>query len=226
MKRIDNDYRVYNFDLEHPLVENTTYDEIIDFSEDVYLVKDYMPSAPIVLQNVKTQVNLNGNKVVAPVFSESNGAISEGVTDSYAFWVKEGSDLTIKGDGEIISQPAIYSMAVWAQGGTVKIYDGKFSNAGEGSDLIYVSAGGKVEIYGGEFHPCKRDEGVAGTNQDYCALNIKDSDRDISSITVYGGTFYNFNPADNKSEGESTNFVAEGYVSIEIEPNVWKVVKE
>ena len=32
-----------------------------------------------------------------------------------------------------------------------------------------------------------------------------------AKITVKGGTFVNFNPADNKAEGAGTNFVAEGY---------------
>lgn len=117
-------------------------------------------------------------------------------------------------------------MAVWAQGGTVIINGGKFYNEGEGSDLIYASAGGKVYIYGGEFYPNKKQEGVDGTANPYSALNIKDIDRGISEIKVYGGKFYNFDPANNLSEGPNTNFVAEGYKSVEIEPNVWEVVKE
>ena len=32
-----------------------------------------------------------------------------------------------------------------------------------------------------------------------------------SKITVYGGRFYGFDPANNVSEGPNTNFVAEGY---------------
>ena len=56
------------------------------------------------------------------------------------------------------------------------------------------------------------------------ALNIKDKDRDNSSITVYGGKFYGFDPANNLSEGKNTNFVAEGYKSIEIEEGVFEVM--
>lgn len=170
-------------------------------------------------------IDLNNKTITGGVFAESGGTVNEGNTDSYAFWVKKGGELIIDGDGIVKSQDAQYSMAVWAQGGKVTINGGKFINGGEGSDLIYASAGGQVIINGGEFHPSQKQEGVVGTADKYTALNIKDKDRDTSSIVVYGGKFYNFNPADNKSEGPNTNFVAKGYKSVEIEPNVWEVSK-
>ena len=45
-------------------------------------------------------------------------------------------------------------------------------------------------------------------------------------ITVYGGTFIGFNPADNTSDGEHTNYVATGYKSVKISesPETWEVV--
>lgn len=173
----------------------------------------------------KTSLSLNNQTLMGELFTESNGQILEGSSDSYAIWVKEGGEITINGDGEVRSQDARYSIAVWAQGGKITINGGKFINGGEGSDLIYASAGGQVIINGGEFHPSQKQEGVTGTADKYTALNIKDKDRDTSSIVVYGGKFYNFNPADNKSEGPGTNFVAEGYESVEVEPNVWEVRK-
>ena len=173
----------------------------------------------------KTSLSLNNQTLMGELFTESNGQILEGNSDSYAIWVKEGGEITINGDGEVRSQDARYSIAVWAQGGEVIINGGKYYYEGDGSDLIYASAGGKVYIYGGEFYPNSMQEGVAGTANDYSALNIKDSDRATSEIVVYGGKFYNFNPADNVSEGPGTNFVAEGYESVEIEPNVWEVRK-
>lgn len=171
-------------------------------------------------------IDLNNNTITGGLFAESNGGVSEGNSDSYVFWIKKGGELIIDGDGIIKTQPAKYAIAVWAQGGTVIINGGKFYNDGEGSDLIYASAGGKVYIYGGEFYPNKKQEGVDGTANPYSALNIKDIDRGISEIKVYGGKFYNFDPANNLSEGSNTSFVAEGYKSVEVEPNVWEVVKE
>lgn len=158
-------------------------------------------------------IDLNGKNLTGGLFTESNGAMTAGQTDSYVFWVKDGATLTIEGEGTIVSQAAKYSMAVWAQGGKVVINGGNFYNNGEGSDLIYASAGGEVVIKGGKFVACEKQAGVSGTQEKRSALNIK-GDGTNSSITVYGGTFFHFNPANNKSEGDNTNYVAPGYKSV------------
>lgn len=215
-----------HYDMEIPLVTAFMNDnKVIIFDGDVVLKANYSPQSPIILANTTTTVSLNGKKITAPVFTESNGEVVEGNTDSYAFWVKEGADLTIEGDGEIVAQEAEYSMAVWASGGKVTIKGGKFYNNGDNSDLIYASGNALVEIYGGEFH-ANENKGAAGTQNAYPALNIKDKDRATAKIVVYGGKFYGFNPANNVSEGPNTNFVAEGYKSVEVETGVWEVVTE
>ena len=196
----------------------------INFVGDVVLTTDYKPVMPVILNGVAASVNLNGNKVLAPVFAESKGQVLKGDSDSYAFWVKEGAELTIEGEGEVVAQEAVYSMAVWANGGKVTIKGGKFYNNGDNSDLIYASNGSQVEIFGGEFY-ANENKGAEGTKNEHPALNIKDADRANTSIKVYGGKFYGFDPAKNVSEGPDTNFVAEGYVSVEVEPNVWEVRK-
>lgn len=207
-------------------VEPFDYKEAIEKGGDVVLQDSVKMATAFVLENVNTVVDLNGKTVQGGVFAESNGSMVKGDSDSYAFWVKDGANLVLNGDGVVEAQAATYSMAVWAQGGTVTINGGTYVNAGEGSDLIYASNGGKVYIYGGEFKPCETQEGVDGTQNKYSALNIKDRDRDICEIKVYGGKFYGFNPADNVSEGPNTNFVAEGYKSVEVETNVWEVIPE
>jgi hypothetical protein len=171
-----------------------------------------LTNALVIDQNVT--IDLNGKNLTGGLFAESNGAMTAGQTDSYVFWVKPGATLTIEGEGTIVSQAAPYSMAVWAQGGEVVINGGNFYNNGEGSDLIYASAGGTVIINGGKFVACEKQAGVSGTQEKRSALNIKDAHRATSSITVYGGTFFHFNPANNKSEGDNTNFVAPGYKSV------------
>lgn len=177
--------------------------------------------------NTKLTIDLNNKSITGGLFSESNGSINEGTSDSYAFWVKEGGNLTIKGDGEIKAQEATYSMAVWANGGNVVIKGGTFRNGGDGTDLIYASAGGNVYIYDGEFIGAENTGSESGTANKFSLLNVKDKDykSGASNIVVYGGIFHGFNPADNLSEGPGTNFVADGYESIEIEPNIWKVQK-
>ena len=218
----------YNYDDIHPMVsvifeKNMSIESFIN-GGNIVMNGNLNISEPLTVLNT-LNVNLNGKTITSNTFSESNGVISEGNTDSYAFWVKNGGELTINGNGKVIAKEAQYSMAIWAQGGKVTINGGKFYNGGDGCDLIYVSNGGEVHIYGGEFHATKRSGEVPGTKNEYSALNIKDSDRAISKILVYGGKFYGFNPANNLSEGPNTNFVAEGYESVEISPNVWEVKK-
>lgn len=210
--------------LNSPIFEGE-FNQPIVFSGNVVLRANYKPELPVILKDVKTNVNLNGKTVVAPIFAEVNKEPVEGNSDSYAFWVKAGAELTIEGDGDVIAQKADYSMAVWANGGKVVIKGGKFYNNGDNSDLIYASDGSQVEIYGGEFH-ANENKGAAGTKNKYPALNIKDKDRATTTITVFGGKFYGFNPANNVSEGANTNFVAPGYKSVEVEPEVWEVVAE
>lgn len=117
--------------------------------------------------------------------------------------------------------------AVWAHdGATVNIYGGEFTCGmcadvtANHSDLIYAgskSAGttGFINIYGGTFSaPAEGD----------WLLNEADN---LGEIKVYGGTFVNWNPADNVSEGANTSFVADGYTVVtETQENgdVWYTV--
>ena len=135
-----NAFYVDKYDMEVPLcspIMEGYYKEVLDFNGDVILTSNYNPEMPVIISNSISKVNLNGKKVIAPVFTEKNGGVFKGVTDSYAFWVKEGGDLTIEGDGEVIASEAEYSMAVWSNGGKVTIKGGKFYNNGNNSDLIY-----------------------------------------------------------------------------------------
>lgn len=207
----------------------------LDFTqEEVVLGGSYSPEEPIKVSNKTTLKMKENSSITGPVFGsafDADGNVIE--TDSYGIHVVKGGDLTIDGDGVIEAQKATYSMAVWAQGGKVIIKDGIFKNGGDGCDLIYASAGGKVEIYGGEFHPTKRIGLEDGTKNDYTALNLKNNGADGCEIIVYGGTFYNFDPAHNKSENDAwiaahpNGFVAEGYKSVKRDgENIWDVVKD
>lgn len=179
---------------------------------------------PLIIEG-DVEVNLGGNDIIGGVFTESGGNILEGSSDSYAFMAIEGSNLTISGEGNVIAQDATYSMAVWANGGTVTINSGTFKNGGDSCDLIYASNGGRVYIYGGEFIATDKKGVEPGTNNTNSALNIRDSQRDICQILVYGGKFYKFDPGNNLSEGPGTSFLAPGYKSVQ-DGDYFVVVKE
>ena len=177
-----------------------------------------LSSTPLIIEN-DVVIDLNGHTITASKFTESNGDVLDGDTDSYVFWVKDGN-LTIKGNGKVIAQPAKYSMAVWAQGGNVTIESGEFRNGGQDTDLIYASANGHIVINGGKFIAAPKGN-EPGTKNDYSALNLKNGDRATCSISVKGGHYYGFNPAQNNSEPDEAwwnehpnGFVADGFVSI------------
>lgn len=76
---------------------------------------------------------------------------------------------------------------------------------------VYVEKGGKAIIEGGYFSTDGHDSSFL--------LNLKDNIREpntdkkpIEFIEVRGGTFVNFNPENNASEGPGTNYVPDDYI--------------
>lgn len=188
----------------------------------VVVPMDLQLASPIIIEKDVT-IDLNGYTLIAPVFAEKNGAVVEGNSDSYVFWVKKGT-LTISGEGNVISKDAEYSIAVWANGGNVVINGGKFENSGDGCDLIYLSSKANVEINAGEFIATERTGAAAGTLNKRSAINIKDKDKATCTVSVKGGKFLEFDPKDNLSESPKYNFLAEGYESTK--EGDWYVVSE
>ena len=75
----------------------------------------------------------------------------------------------------------------------------------------------KITINDGYF------ETTAAFNEDFYVINRQDGW--AGKIIIYGGQYKNFNPANNGSDGANTNYVAEGYESIEGTNNIWSVKK-
>lgn len=152
-------------------------------------------------------LNLNGKTLKGEVISDGKS------TDSYGLKVTSGTvTITDSKDnkGTIVAQDSDYSMAVWVTGGTVNIKRGIFKNSGVNCDLIYASDEGTIVISGGYFEAAGSISGNApGTKNPYSVLNVRDRDwnNGNAKIIVKGGTFKNFNPANNLSEGKGTNFV-------------------
>lgn len=173
-------------------------------------------------------LNLNGHRFA----NEDNGYTA----DAKSALVVKGK-LTINGDGDVFcegnttekqnveKQPSNTCISV-LEGGHLIINGGSYSVGtdfpGKCNSTIYVEnvgKAGKVEIYGGTF------TNAQGLNGHSFVLN-QDDQLTEKCITVYGGTFIGFNPADNTSDGEHTNYVAEGYKSVKISesPATWQVV--
>lgn len=188
-------------DTEEELIKSLTEGGLVVLDADINI------SDALIIKK-DTILDLNGKKL-----------INNNIVNGQSVGLKvQGGNVVIKGEGLIKTTAKTkddYSIAVWAQGGNVKIMGGTFENAGDSTELIYASNGGNVEVYGGVFKaagPADINDGN-GTLNRYTALNVRDADykSGASKIYCYGGKFYNFNPMNNKSEGKNTNFVAEKY---------------
>ncbi len=214
---------------------NTTYDPVsaglmkgttVTLTEDYKVLKDNWSGVNIPT-GTESVLNLNGHRFA----NEENGKTA----DAKSALVVKGK-LTINGDGEVFCegntekkpnvtvQPSNTGISV-LEGGYLIINGGSYSVgtdfAGKCNSTIYVEnvgKAGKVEIYGGTF------TNAEGTDGHSFVLN-QDDQLTEKCITVYGGTFIGFNPADNSSDGAHTNYVADGYRSVKISdsPETWKV---
>lgn len=138
-----------------------------------------------------------------------------------AILVEDGATLTINGNGLVSAADGGNGFTIIANGKLI-VNDGKFKSGNDENNkanaCVYARGNGQIEIYGGRF------ETPDGT----FVLNKKDSDRETTSIKVYGGEFVNFDPSDNASEIPHENFVAEGYKVesfVEGDKTIYKVVK-
>ena len=202
-------------------VEVATADALkaaIAAGENVKLTADITLAEPVVVKDVTSVIDLNGFDLVAA----STDAI-----------VVEGANLTINGDGDVkaATDDKSSANAIWVKYGNVVINGGNYyvgADNADRNDCIYLGAAslandaanypGTITINGGTF------EAKVEANNQYWVLNVQDDFyRAGSDIVVYGGSFKNFNPADNKSEGLGTNFLAPGYT---VEQNGdWYIVK-
>lgn len=174
------------------------------------LAEDLVLEEPLVVKaGVNTVLNLNGKSITNKVENAATDVII----------VEEGATLTINGDGTIEAVSGNDGYAIIAEG-TVIINGGTFKAGkdanGETNAVVYARGNGKVYVNGGSF---------PNENNSAFVLNKKDADRATTVIEVRGGEFTNFNPADNKAEGPSTNFVADGY-TVQENGNVYTVVRQ
>ncbi len=169
----------------------------------VTLSEDVTVEAPLVVETGKTvEIDLNGHTIM-------NETDVWAGNDWSLFSVRGGS-LTVKNGTVKGKDNDCYACDV-QYGGTLIIEDGIFVG---NISAVYVHEG-KAEIKGGTFSIVQTSDG--GDPYRFL-LNCYDPNRQAgkASIVVTGGTFENFNPADNAAEGAGTNFVDEGYKAVKI----------
>ena len=190
-----------------------------EFLRDIAAGGTITLSSDIVLSNYveirnEVVINLNGHSIIHP--------ISSGAKYGDVFEVLGWGKLTINGNGEIIAENGY---CVYAAGDSNVTLNG-------GYYLSCVSAvdarkNAIVTINGGEFKVDGSNNPDGDFGQTY-TLNLRDKTgnyaNEPANIIVKGGSFYNFNPANNTADGPNTNYVAEGYESVEVDGN-WIVSK-
>ena len=190
---------------------NTTAEQLAYaamFGGEVTLTEDVELTQPLtIVDGANVVINLNGQTLKNNVNNKATDVII----------VEEGGKLTINGEGTVEAvtgndgYAVIASGEVVINGGTFKA--GKDEN-NEANAVVYARDNGKVYVNGGNF--------PNEYNSSY-VLNKRDADRATTVIEVRGGSFRNFNPANNAAENPGTNFCAEGY-SVLTEDDIYTVV--
>lgn len=163
------------------------------------------------LKNINTEsyYMVNGDN---PVTIDLAGYNITGSGISGLFYVTAKGDLTIKGKGTVTAvEDNGAAMAVWVRSPIAKVtleggtYTQQITNTADPHfDLIYVERG-NVYVEGGTYKGFTPDWTLNCYDEHYQSKE--------ANIEVTGGTFVGFDPANNKAEGENTNFVPAGYVS-------------
>lgn len=128
--------------------------------------------------------------------------------------VRPGVNQTLEGDG-LWENQAGYGIWKANNDGLIKIMSGTFKAQ---THVVYAEKG-FIEIHGGEFE-------LVNTEDKKFLLNCFDANYQAgtANITVYGGKFHDFDPANSMSEpGGPVSFVAEGYKSVQTAENIWEV---
>lgn len=199
---------------------------VIDFSQkDIVLNNSLVTGKQINISDGVHTVNLNGNKITPEpdtvIYNDSDGV------KTWSLLSISGStaDVTIDGNGSIIATPDdSYAIDV-RDGAKVTIMDGEFVG---NITSVYVLSG-ELTIKGGTYKI--QQLGNANVQGGYgYVINCLDANYKNGSakVSIEGGTFYGFNPANNP-EGNGTSYVADGCTVVETndgEIPIYTVVKD
>lgn len=164
-----------------------------------------------------------GKEVVLDLNGKTVSNTADLWNESIASWSLlsvRGGSLTIKGAGTLQAKENDCFAVDVQDGGTVVIEDGTYVG---NIHAVYVFEG-TAEIMGGKYSI----QQLSSNPDPYgYVLNCYDDMRKNgkAKILVSGGEFVKFNPADCAAEGPHTNFLADGYISVESEAGVWTVVR-
>ena len=186
----------------------------VESGAKIVLQSDLDVSSPIIIDK-KITLDLNGN-----IIKNTKDIWVDTETEDKWSLISVGAngDLTITGNGKLKAKENDCFAVDVVGGGKVTINDGEFVG---NISAIYVFEGEAI-IKGGKYSI----QQLSSQNDERFTLNLYDANRTngTAKLTVSGGEFSKFNPANNLAEGENTNFVAEGYKVVQT-GKIYKVVR-
>ena len=191
-----------------------TLAEAVAAGGEVKLLKDVDISETVIVTKA-IKLDLNGKTI-----SNTNDLWEKRTDDWSLISVRAGGDLTITGDGTLkAKENDCYAVDV-QDGAKLTIENGTFVG---NIHAVYVNQG-ELTVKGGAYSIQQKYPDTA--KADEFVLNCYDANfkNGTAKITVTGGTFEKFNPANCAAEGAGTNFVAAGYAAKELEGDKYQVV--
>ena len=150
----------------------------------------------------KITLDLNGHKLfnTSDIWSETNSTWS-------LISVKANGDLTITGNGTLdAKENDCYALDI-REGGVCTIKNSTFVG---NVSAIYVHTG-NLTIENGTFNIKQLSQYSDYRYELNCLdANLKNA---IATITIKGGSFYNYDPSNSNSENPIENFLADGYTA-------------
>ena len=191
-----------------------TLQEAVAVGGEVKLLKDVDISETVIVAKA-VKLDLNGKTI-----SNTNDLWEKRAADWSLLSVRAGGDLTITGNGTLkAKENDCYAVDVQDEA-KLTIENGTFVG---NVHAVYVYQG-ELTVKGGAYSIQQKYPDTV--KADEFVLNCYDKHRTegTAKITVTGGTFEKFNPANCKAEGAGTNFVAAGYAAKKLEDDKYEVV--
>lgn len=191
-----------------------TLQEAVAVGGEVKLLKDVDISETVIVTKA-VKLDLNGKTI-----SNTNDLWEKRAADWSLLSVRAGGDLTITGNGTLKAKENDCFAVDVQDGATLTIENGTFVG---NIHAVYVYQG-ELTVKGGAYSIQQKYPDTA--KADEFVLNCYDKHRTegTAKITVTGGTFVKFNPANCAAEGAGTNFVAAGYAAKKLEDDKYEVV--
>ena len=174
-----------------------------------------------ILKALDRDINLPNDSIVIEndMVIDLNGHTVKAVGDADPVFRIQADNVTVKNGTVDARNGVAYAFIVGTHEEAANLIIESGTYYGETSAVSVTK--GSLTVNGGEFavNPYLQD------NYTYL-LNCIDANyqNDTADIVVKGGTFHNYNPADNEAEGPGTDWVPEGYAAVNTE-NVWSVIQ-